>query len=234
MSAAPKIGVMVVTPMKHWAGPQSFHPKFAEFLNELAEMSSDPKCPYEFQWATIDGGMVRARNKFTAAFLKTDCKWLLACDSDIEATGAMVLKLLGHKKPIVGALYCRRQEKAIWVANFMHEVELQKGGLLQVLECGTGLKLYHREVFENLQKVFPTIAYTERETGEKLWGYFQDCICATDLKPDGDHLTEDFFCDYLCRMARMGIWVDTEIKVKHRGPDGKLYPEKWPPIPGVD
>ncbi len=230
-----KIGVMVATPMFRFQGPQDFHPKFAEFLNSLAALTSDENCPFSFQWTTITGGIARARNKLVEAFLESECKWLLFCDDDIQATSQDVLKLLAHKRPLVGGLYTTRSGNCHWVANFMHEVELQRGGLLQVIEVGTGFKLYHRQVFENLKRLYPNIAYTDRDSGKREHAYFQQVALHTDLKPDGDWLPEDFFCDHICRHMDIGIFVDTTIKLKHRGPDGTLYPQdNFPPIPGLD
>lgn len=232
--SADKIGVWVATPMRHWMGEDALHPHFKRQLQELAAMNDDPACPYHFTFSVVEGGLIIGRNKLAAAFLASGAKWLVAWDDDIEATAADVLKLLSHKRPVVAGMYCRREARSVWVCNFMHEVELQKGGLLQVIESGIGFKCYHREVFTELARIYPEIAFTERESGEILHGYFQNCAVRTDLKPDGDWLSEDYFCDYLCRMARIGMFVDTTIRVKHRGKDGTLYPEDWPPIPGID
>lgn len=226
------IGVFVCTPMFRWRGANDFHPHQVKFLNDLAALTNDPECPYEFTWSTINAGIARARNKLVENFLASEAKWLLFVDDDIEGTAADVVRLIEHKRPIVSALYTTREAHPHWVANFMHEVELQPNGLLQVIEAGTGFKLYHRQVFENLINLFPTIAYTDRDTGQREHGFFQQVVMSTDLKPDGDFLPEDFFCDHLCRHANMGIFVDTQMKLRHRGPDNTLYPTgDWPPIP---
>jgi len=231
-----KIGVMIATPIKHWKGLNGLHDNFKRILNEIAELNADEDCPFRFENAFMEGGIVRARNKIVGSFMaRKHLKWLVFLDDDLEPPNGesikpYLLRLLAHKLPIVGSLYCKRQPEAAWVANFMFEVELQQNGLLQVAEVGTGMKKYHREVFENLQRIFPLIAYIDRDSGEKEWGYFQHAVIGGDL------MSEDYFCDCLCRMCKIGLWVDTEIRLMHRHHDGTMFPlgGEWPTIPGLE
>jgi hypothetical protein len=224
-----KTKVVIATPLKEVAALDAPHPFYRTTLEQLALLEDSP---YEFHVASMEGGICHARNKMVDKAKKLGAKWVVWWDYDIEPAPADILRLLGHKLPIVAALYTTRTDKnPHYVANFMHEVEVQKDGLLQVIEAGTGLQVNHIQVFENLDRIYPTIAYTDRDTGERLHAYFQQIVLQTDLKPDGDWLTEDYFFHYLCRLAKIGIFVDTKIKVKHRGKDGKLYPAEWPPVP---
>jgi len=227
-----KIKIVIATPLKDARTLNQPHPFFQKTAEQIAQIQDSP---YEFYFATMEGGICHARNKMVQAAKKLGAQQIVWWDYDIEATVDDMMKLVTNKLPIVGALYTTREDRGHWVANFMHEVELQEGGMLQVIESGCGLKKYHMEVFYILDKVYEGIAYTDRDTGERLHGYFQQIVMQTDLKPDGDWITEDFFLDHLCRHSRtkgMGIFVDTTIKVKHRGPDGTLYPTgDWPPVP---
>ena len=237
-----KIGVYVATPVRHFKNlddPQ--HVRFKATLDELAAMSRDPLCPYEFYICLMQGGLVRARNHIAHEFKKLavehpSLKFMMPWDDDIEATGKDFLRLLSHKRPFVAAMYTVREAGTPrWAGfNFMHEVELQKGGLLQVLEAGTGLQCIHLQLLTELERVFPKIVYTDRDTGDRITGYYQNLVLQTDVRPDGDMLTEDHFFCHLCRHANVGIFVDTQLKLKHRGGDGTLYPlGDWPPIPGL-
>lgn len=239
----PKTVVWVTVSQRKFDSVQQFHPKLKRLLNSLHDLSVDPTCPFEFYLAVMVGGIARARNKITHAFKlankeNPNVKWLLTLDDDIETAedGSDILRLLGHKRPLVGVLYTTREVEGVhWVTNFMHEVEIQKGGLLQVLETGTGMKLHQIKVFTELERILQdSINYTDRDTGERITGYYQQVVLKTDVRPDGDLLPEDFFFDHLCRMCKIGIFVDTTIKLKHRGPDGTLYPVgEWPAIPGI-
>ncbi len=241
-----KIGVMVATPVRHWRGTDAFHPNFKAVLQILATLSTTEDCPYEFTLAVMEGGIVRARNVMAHRFKASGCKFLVTLDDDLEdeTPGKMVdniLRLLGHRKPVVAALFTTREARAHWTTNFMHEVELQKDGLLQVIETATGLKCVHVQVFTELDRLLgDKIQYSDRDTGELIMGYYQHGVVRTDLKPDGDLMSEDYFFCWLARQCRIGLFVDTTIKLLHRGGDGTLYPlmvdgkRDWPPIPGLE
>ncbi len=126
--------------------------------------------------------------------------------------------------------------------NPIHAAKIQEGGLLQVAELGGGFKLYHRKVFEELRRIFgdvpltdgkggaQSIYYHERETGEKIAGFYQIVV------NDGDLLSEDFYLDYLSRCAQVPLIADTGVRLvqKEVDRDGKeyIYPEAvWPPLP---
>lgn len=242
MSETPKIGCLIATPVRHFNGWQGYHKKFKELLNRLTELSSDPACPYEFWFLTGEGGLCKTRIRMAHEFKRIakenpSVKWLLTLDDDLEWTGEdpaePILRLLSHKRPLVAAMYTTREEYCHWAVNFMHEVELQKGGLLQVIEMSAGMKLTHIKVFTELERIYPNITYTDRDSGERITAYYQQCVLQTDLKPDGDLLSEDYYMDHLCRMAKIGLFVDTTIKLRHRDSDGTRYPlnDKWPAIP---
>jgi hypothetical protein len=225
----PKIPVLIATPLKDYKTLDKPHPYFRATLEDIAKLEDSP---YEFTFATMDGGICHARNRMVHEAKKRKMKWLLWWDYDVEATIDHVLRILGHKRPRCAALYTTREKDGHWCTNFMHEVTLQPGNLLQVIESGQGFKLEHMQVYENMEASYPGFWYTDRQTGERMFGYYQHRIQPTDLKPDGDELPEDFWFDYLCRMAKIGLFVDTTMKLKHRGPDGTLYPTgDWPPIP---
>ena len=203
------------------------HPRFRSFLHKLAELSADDSCPYEFEFAACVGNVVRGRNRITAQFLASANKWLLWVDDDMEVCAAHALALLARKVAIVGALYVRRDATSTYVANFFHsEVKLQADGLLQVAECGTGMKLYHRQVFELLAARHPEIGYVDHDTNQGEYGFFQYCVINHRLMP------EDYFFDHLCRMAGLPVFVDTRVRVKHCDADGTCYPVgEWPEVP---
>ena len=237
--SAEKVGVMIGMPFRHWKGTEGFHPFLKAALQILAQLSTQQDCPYEFTLSVAEGGLVRSRNGMVHNFKKSGCRLLVTLDDDMQQDTPQelvddILKLLGHRKPVVGGMYTSREARAKWIANFMHEVELQKNGLLQVIELGAGIKCYHRQTFAELDRLIgDKIIYTDRDTGERMMGYYQHGVIRTDLQPDGDLLPEDYFLDWLCRQCGIAIWADTTIRVKHRGADGTLYPlnDDWPPLP---
>ena len=223
-----KTAILVATPMRALTG---FAEQHAAFLAELAALSTDDTCPYEFIQAVVTGGRTWGRCQMIAnarklkAKLYPNLKWIYWHDDDVEQTAAGLLRLLSHKLPVVGAMYTVKGKDPHWCANFLHEVELQKNGLLQVYELAIGALLTHIEVYDHVEKKFPAILYTDRNTGERHNGYFQEVVI--ERVP----YSEDYFFCWLLRHTGIGIFADTELKLKHRGSDGKLWPEEWPPIP---
>jgi len=136
-----------------------------------------------------------------------------------------LLKLLSYKLPVVGAMYATKEKDCHWCANFLHEVKLQPNGLLQVYELAVGALLTHYEVYEKIEERFAAILYTDRNTGERHQGFFQEVVI--ERVP----YSEDYFFCYLMRNTGIGIFADTNMKLKHRGSDGTLFPSVWPPIP---
>lgn len=241
----PRIGVTIATPLRYFpSDPKEQVAFLAKNLPQigrvLRELHDHPF--YSFEFVAAVGGICKARNSCVGEFLKTDDKWLLWWDDDLypDDPSAAVLRLLSHKQPIVGALYCRRAKKPVYACTFMPAAELQTNplaeGLLQVVELGGGFTLIHRKVYEELHRLFvtdvkeggQTIQYVERESGEAITGFYQQRVYDRDFPP------EDYFFNYLCRCAKIGILVDTKLKIPHRNSDGTMYPTDWPAVPGVD
>lgn len=221
-----KIGVLVATPMRSFGG---FHPQHEEFLRELARLSEDPTCPYEFWQAVVEGGRTWGRCRMVSHMRKLrktypNLKWLYWHDDDVEQTAEGLLKLLSYNLPVIGGMYTTKEEDCHWCANFLHEVKLQGNGLLQVYEVATGSMLTHYEVYEKVEEKFPAILYTDRNTGERHQGFFQEVVI--ERVP----YSEDYFFCWLLRHTGIGIFVDTNMKLRHRSADGTLWPEEWPPI----
>ena len=135
-----------------------FHPQHEAFLRELARLSEDPTCPYEFWQAVVEGGRTWGRCRMVSNMRKLrktypNLKWLYWHDDDVEQTAEGLLKLLSYKLPVVGAMYATKEKDCHWCANFLHEVKLQPNGLLQVYELAVGALLTHYEVYEKIEAV---------------------------------------------------------------------------------
>lgn len=238
--APKKIGVTIATPLREFRGQQDLPPQIGRTLKEL--VSREDAKGFEWTFVAACGGLCSAQNRMVHDFLKTEDKWLLRWDRDLHHPNGReadaVLRLLSHKHPIVGGLYCKRTRRPTWVASFMPSAKMQPNNLAQCAELGGGFKLYHRKFFEEIRRIFgedplkekkPSIMYRERETGESIAGFHQIVV------DSGDLLSEDYFLDYLARCAGVGIFADTLVRMKHVESDGTHYPEgAWPPIPAED
>lgn len=235
------INVTIATPMRHYSGPKDLPHGLGVAFRELAQRK-DPAFraeaeKYNFSFLVAVGGLCRARNTCVHEFLNDKGgEFLLWIDSDLEkwdehTLADAILRILSHRQPVAGALYCKRAKRPQWVATWMPAAEVQPSadGLLQVVELGTGFKCYHRKVFTELARIYPQIIYRERETGREIAGFYQNLV------HDGDLLSEDYHLDALCRAASIPILADTKIKLRHVEPDGTQYPEAdFPPIPALD
>ena len=201
---------------------------------------------YTFEWGVAVGGLCRARNGAVAEFNEAKGHFLIWWDSDLEPDGMTpaeaILRLLSHRVPIVGGLYCKRAKRPTWAATFMPVAEMQKSpdrkDLLQMAELAGGFKCYMWRTYSELARLFPKLKYRDRDTGKAMMAFYQQ------PNLEGDLLSEDYWMDWLCRCAAGGepkfaIWADTKLKLRHVEVDEKgerhLYPPgMFPPIQAVD
>lgn len=273
MSDAKRIGVMIATPLRHFPerpkdgeSAEDFArrqrraltenvPQIGRALKELHDRREEHE--YEFEFAAACGGLCSARNRLVHDFLhKSSASILLWHDADLhdqagKDADAILRQLTIARRNgahVLGRLYCKREKRPRWVANWINEAKIQDDGLLQVAEIGGGATMYSRGVLEHLRKVYvddikaakadamakgapveglEPMEYRDRETGEMVTAFFQIRTI------DGDLLSEDFHLNFLARCAKIPIWADTVAKMRHF--DGvDQYPPRgspWPPLP---
>ncbi len=182
-----------------------------------------------------DALITRSRNTLVARFLRSDATHLLFVDADIAFGPADVLRLLGHRKEVIGAPYPVRSH--VWDAGTMAQIrggepvasaslryvgepcgEMGADGLLPARYAGTGFLLIARTVLDKLIAAYPETRcrhnhVAARAEAEEAWALF-DCLIDRDT---GDYLSEDFaFC---ARVRAMGseVWLDPHICLTHAG-----------------
>lgn len=237
-----KIGVMIATPLRTWHGPQDLPRFVGAALHEIAKAAItktqadidfyQEASKYAFTFVAAIGGLCRARNTLVHEFLRDPAQtWLIWCDADAMVTADVLLRLLSHRQPNVGALYCTRGPAPHWVATFMPAAEYQPegDGLIQVAELGGGIKCIHRKVFEELARIHGDhLNYKDRDTGELITGFYQNVVNDRDL------LSEDYFFDMFCRASQIPILADTKLQIHHwDDSSGTFSPPEgaFPPIP---
>lgn len=202
---------------------------------------------YTFEFIAVVGGLSRARNTAIGEAIKSEAVFVIWQDDDLLAAdgyGGLAeiwLRLLSHRQPCVGALYCTRKRRPTWACSFMPAAgapQPNADGLLQVAELATGLCCFHvKVVYGEIARIFggskdtqePGIKYRDRDTGETLFGFYQNVVV------DGDLLSEDYFLNYLMRCARIPILADTKILARHVDADGSVYPEgDFPPLASLE
>lgn len=132
-----------------------------------------------------DAFIAHARNKLATKFLESKFEWMLMLDDDTvppcgnaawfkEHTGLhfddkftglnAVERLLSHNQTIVGATYFGRHPGAhpVFAGGKERSEEMRKRGPVdEVIPCkwvGTGCLLFHRTVFEDIERKFPHLS----------------------------------------------------------------------------
>lgn len=253
----PKIGVMIVIMLDGYTGPESVPPPIARALRELVGREDpafrDEAGKYTFEWAIVPGSSPRVRNAAVHEFLnRSDCAFLLWLDPAVNADPTdgqgtladVILRLLSHRQPIIGAMACEQgARRPRWACTFMPAARLKDdtfaGELLQVAELRALCKLYHRKVYTEIARIWgdaplkltpkkPSIAYRDRESGETVYGFYQNVVL------DGDLLSEDHYLDALCRFSTICIVVDTKALLRVGEGPSRLPLGAFPPLPVED
>lgn len=224
-----KTPVLIATPTRKFISVAESTP---EHMKKLMLDLQDETLPWAFDYAAIAGGNVaRGRNKIVATFLRGPYRWLIFKDDDIVATKEDIVRLLTHRLHVVGALYTTKEPEPHWVLNAFREAAIDpETGILPIAEIGTGLKCYHRTVFEEIIKKEPGLEYKADEDGQQEWGIF--CMGMMKVGDRMRWLSEDYWVDQVCWKYNIPVHADTRIKLRHL--DGTTsYPldDKWPALP---
>jgi hypothetical protein len=181
----------------------------------------------EFIEGGIGGdGVARARNGLCQDFiLNSDCTHILFVDVDIRFLPEHVKRLVDADVDIIGALYAAKQLNHRWIMTELPGVPFDASkGVQKVYECGTGLKLVSRKVFEAQISAFPEIAYMcdGRPGRPVLWDFFSMGVV------DGRYLSEDYYMDHRARKIGFDIYVDGLCQVVHEGFIGYPFTSNMP------
>jgi hypothetical protein len=213
------------------------------FKEPQKELGRQPNLPWNFyQSITGGGGVIRARNIFASDFYtqtSNDEDILFFVDYDLMPTAQNYVDVLMRMKDpnisICGGLYTTRADDGHYVINQLPRATPGRGGLLQVMELGTGFKAYKRKVFRKAIEDNPWLVCEPENRGKPFYGFFSaGPVWDKQLWPGrGRWLTEDYWFDWLCRESGFAIFADTKIKLRHKDDfTGKVFPKVWPSDPG--
>jgi hypothetical protein len=183
----------------------------AAFTYALANMSAYtvsklPPAPAEFGLTMVKGTYVHsARQELLDRLLKRDISHVLWIDTDMRFPRDSVMRLLAHKKDVVGINYCQRGLPYEFVAiKRVGWEEGDKGEKLQTLESSTGLEeaaaigfgmvLMRADV---LRRVLPSL-------DEEPWFWFEWMKGRRQVGEDV------YFCNLLKRKG-VQIFVDHDL-----------------------
>lgn len=154
----------------------------------------------------------RARNTAAAAFLKSDCDYLLFIDADIHFNAEHIANILEGDEPIVCGVYFLKDETGERKPCLVH-IKGDEGRMLEgrvkVARSGTGFMRIHRSVFEKMIESGIAPAYGNH--GSQQHDFFQVGV------RNGEYLSEDWtFCDN-ARALGIDVLIDTRVVLWHEG-----------------
>lgn len=184
-----------------------------------------------------------ARNfLLTYWFDKTDASHILFVDADMGFDPQLVLEMLAFDKPVVGAIYPRRQVDLQRVAEAAAKGEpparaiarahdfiirpvrgrapRRDKGFIEVEGCGAGLLLVSRGCIEEMLKKRPLLSDRAAKKNSPLAKDLDRLIRAFDpVTVEGARLSEDFsFCHRWQAQCGGEIWARADKAVTHIGP----------------
>lgn len=148
------------------------------------------------------------RNNLVAQAQQFKCEWLWFVDSDMSFPAETLVRLMSHKKQIVGCTYARRTlpHDNLCVPLDRKPVNVG-GGLIQVDRLPTGCVLIHLDVFKNMKRPYFRFEAVEEDI-EKGIGPSTGA--------------EDYYFFDQCRKQGFEVWLDVDLSwnVTHWGEAG--------------
>jgi hypothetical protein len=225
--------IVIATP----AYGETFNTPYVQTLFLLTQAMERRKWSTHFA-AISYADIAESRNiLLTQWYDKMDASHLLFVDADMGFDPQLVFDMVEFDKPLVGAIYPKRQldlkrfakaaaegqpiERAL--ANTQEFVvrkpsrETVRKGFIQVKGCGTGILLVQRACIDAMLKKLPEIIDTTASS--RIAKGFDRVIRAFDfLTVDGARLTEDYsFCHRWRRQCGGEVWANVTHEIVHMG-----------------
>ena len=239
--------VFIATPMYGGMAHGLYIKSSLDLQTTFAKYGIETKFSFLFNESLI----TRARNYLVDEFLRSGYTHLLFIDSDIHYNPQDVLALLALDKDVIGGPYPKKsinwpnvaaaarnhpdmepRELEGLVGEYVFNVvkgtsQFQVTEPLEVMEIGTGYMMVKREVFEKMEKEYPSIKYKPDHVGQAnfdgtryIHAYFDTVIDTKDSITGGGserYLSEDYmFCQMWRKMGGQ-IYLCPWMKTQHIG-----------------
>lgn len=205
----------------------------------------------KFSFLFNESLITRARNYLTDEFLRSDYTHMLFIDSDINYNAQDVLALMALDKDVIGGPYPKKsinwnniaaaarahpdmepRQLENLVGDYVFNVvkgtkQFTVTEPLEVMEIGTGFMLVKREVFEKMEKQYPSIRYKPDHVGQAnfdgsryIHAYFDTVIDTKESITGGGsdrYLSEDYMFCQMWRKMGGEIYLCPWMKTQHIG-----------------
>jgi hypothetical protein len=199
---------------------------------------------WDFSFRSISYSEIsESRNYLLTHWLdKTDASHILFLDADMGFEPQQIVDMVAFDKPVVGAVYPKRNIDLRRVAKhaaesvpadiaiaraqqFVFRPPREKGewnsrdGFLEVEACGAGILLIQRTCIETMLRLMPQISDTTAKKTSPLAKELDRLIRAFDiLHVGGSRLSEDYsFCHRWKHLCKGEIWASIAHEIVHIG-----------------
>ena len=239
--------VFIATPMYGGMAHGLYIKSSLDLQTTFAKYGIETKFSFLFNESLI----TRARNYLVDEFLRSGYTHLLFIDSDIHYNPQDVLALLALDKDVIGGPYPKKsinwpnvaaaarnhpemepRDLEGLVGEYVFNVvkgtsQFQVTEPLEVMEIGTGYMMVKREVFEKMEKEYPSIKYKPDHVGQAnfdgtryIHAYFDTVIDTKDSITGGGserYLSEDYMFCQMWRKMGGTIYLCPWMKTQHIG-----------------
>jgi hypothetical protein len=242
-----KAKLFIATPMYGGMSHGLYVKSCLDLQTTMAKYGVETKFSFLFNESLI----TRARNYLVDEFLRSGFTHLLFIDSDIHYSPQDVLALLALDKDVIGGPYPKKsinwgniasaarshpgmepRELENLVGEYVFNVvkgtsQFTVTDPLEVMEIGTGFMLVKREVFEKMEKEYPTIKYKPDHVGQAnfdgsryIHAFFDTVIDTKDSITGGGserYLSEDYMFCQMWRKMGGKIFLCPWMRTQHIG-----------------
>lgn len=192
---------------------------YADAIEKIIMEASNQRCPVTFMrlahYECADH--YKSYNALTQKFRATKADFVIYIDSDMTPTLKDLLMLISRGKKAIGALYVKRRlsDVAEYVLQTLdgEPFDPRVSEVQEVKAIGAGCTLYHRSLFDAIEKKHPELRYRQsrEEGGQICVDFFHRHIDNMEL------VSGDFALSRLVRETGEKVYVDCETKVGHWG-----------------
>ena len=242
-----KAKLFIATPMYGGMSHGLYVKSCLDLQTTMAKYGVETKFSFLFNESLI----TRARNYLVDEFLRSGFTHLLFIDSDIHYSPQDVLALLALDKDVIGGPYPKKsinwgniasaarthpglepRELENLVGEYVFNVvkgtsQFTVTEPLEVMEIGTGFMLVQSEVFEKMEKQYPTIKYKPDHVGQAnfdgsryIHAFFDTVIDTKDSITGGGserYLSEDYMFCQMWRKMGGKIFLCPWMRTQHIG-----------------
>lgn len=155
-----------------------------------------------------------ARNACVAAFLKTECDYLVFIDADVGFPPEALYRLAMHEGEVVAGVYPRKEMQRSYPFQFEGDVlRADDDGLIRegILSVPAGFLRLSRKVITHMADAGLGDSYRSAETGESVPCLFARCTIRGQRR-SGDVA----FCEAVRALGHR-IYVDPMLELSHAG-----------------